>query len=279
VGAWRTWHPNGALHSEGRYRDGLLHGRWRYWSTSGRKLAEGAYRRGQRHGVWHTWHDSGVRASQEGWREGAREGVFRSWDETGRLTSHGSWRRGRREGRWRFDAGNGRFETQWFRGAPTNRPGNAPRQPAAERDHFYPVVPGQAGSETPFDTPGHAAGRCFGYVEGLRKLTYLFCPPAPIDPFHAGGLFLAIAERRQVLWLLEKRFAAGPGASPGGRMRSRGYRPRRFVVFSDPLVADSPAPVVEPTLAAARRSAREGVLRDGIRRAVGALIGEYPLDD
>jgi len=278
VGRWRTWHPNGALYSEGGYEDGLLHGAWTYWSPGGTRLAQGAYRHGQRHGAWRTWYESGGRESAGGWNEGAREGPWRTWSESGELSSRGRYRLGRREGRWYFDGGGGGFETLWFQGALTDRRGGPPRQPLAQRDHYYPVVPGQRGFETPFDEPGHAAGLCFGYVEGAARFTCLFHPRAPVNQASAGGLFLAIAERRRHLWLLEKRFAARPGSHPVGRVRARAYRPSGFFVFADPGAAGAPGPVARPTLAAAVREAREGVGRDGVPRVVGALLGQYPLD-
>ena len=278
VGRWRSWHASGALASEGGYRDGLLHGSWISWSPEGHKTAEGSFRRGQRHGSWKTWHASGARESEGRWDAGAREGEWRTWDEAGRLSSRGRWRRGRREGRWLFDAGAGRFATEWHRGELTDRRGARASQPTEHRGHYYPVVPGQDGFETPFDRAGHASGLCFGFVPGMGRLSYLFRPPAPVSPRSAGGLFLAIVERRQHLWLLEKRFAAHPGAAGAGRLRARAHTPSGFFVFQDPLAGAAPRPEAHATLAAARRAALAGARRDGVRRAVGALIESYPLD-
>jgi hypothetical protein len=93
-----------------------------------------------------------------------------------------------------------------------------------------------------------------------------------------GGLFLAIGERRQSLWLLEKRFAVGPEASPPGRVRARAYPAMRFLVFRDPLAADPVPPEAVSTFGEGVRTARAATRGDGVRRVVGALIGDYPLD-
>jgi hypothetical protein len=53
----RTWHRNGALASEERYRDGVLHGICRQWDDAGRLLGEFEMKNGT--GFQREWHGNG----------------------------------------------------------------------------------------------------------------------------------------------------------------------------------------------------------------------------
>lgn len=52
VGMWSAWHPNGELHSEVQYIDGLRHGPIRTWFESGTLRLKGFYANGEPIGEW-----------------------------------------------------------------------------------------------------------------------------------------------------------------------------------------------------------------------------------
>ena len=56
-GIAHTWHRNGVLASEERFKDGLLHGLFRQWDESGTLLGEFEMNHGT--GIEREWHDNG----------------------------------------------------------------------------------------------------------------------------------------------------------------------------------------------------------------------------
>lgn len=58
-GLFRAYHPNGALASEGMYRDGLEKGEWRDFHDNGQIAAKGSYDQGKEIGLWHFWNADG----------------------------------------------------------------------------------------------------------------------------------------------------------------------------------------------------------------------------
>ena len=59
-GPFRAFHPNGALASEGTYREGLEDGAWRDFHENGQLAAEGVYCQGEEVGSWHFWNADGT---------------------------------------------------------------------------------------------------------------------------------------------------------------------------------------------------------------------------
>jgi hypothetical protein len=68
VGSWRLYDRRDELLVDGRYRNGLPHGRWTLYYSNGQKAAQGALDRGQRTGVWRTWNERGQLVSQVAYR-------------------------------------------------------------------------------------------------------------------------------------------------------------------------------------------------------------------
>jgi len=58
-GLFQAFHPNGALASEGSYRDGLEEGEWRDFHENGKCAAEGSYSQGTEVGTWRYWNADG----------------------------------------------------------------------------------------------------------------------------------------------------------------------------------------------------------------------------
>jgi antitoxin component YwqK of YwqJK toxin-antitoxin module len=59
-GLFQAFHPNGALASEGTYRDGHEEGLWRDFHENGQLAAEGSYEAGVEVGEWRFWLDDGT---------------------------------------------------------------------------------------------------------------------------------------------------------------------------------------------------------------------------
>ena len=58
-GPFVEYAENGAVISEGTYRDGKEHGLWRDYYPDGKVAAEGTYEAGLEHGVWRFWDELG----------------------------------------------------------------------------------------------------------------------------------------------------------------------------------------------------------------------------
>jgi hypothetical protein len=82
-GAWRSWHEDGTLASEGRFAEDRETGRWMLYHPGGAKAAEGSFARGERTGVWETFHADGARASKGRYEKGERSGEWSFWDASG----------------------------------------------------------------------------------------------------------------------------------------------------------------------------------------------------
>lgn len=81
----RTWHRNGVLASEERYRDSLLHGVCRQWDEAGRLLGEFELKHGT--GLQCEWHDNGELKIEVSTFHGVFCGRSRIWLRDGTLLS------------------------------------------------------------------------------------------------------------------------------------------------------------------------------------------------
>jgi len=84
-GVVRTWHRNGGLASEERYRNGLLHGVCRQWNEGGELLGEFEMNRGT--GIQREWHDDGRLKIEVSTVHGVFCGRNRIWLRDGTLLS------------------------------------------------------------------------------------------------------------------------------------------------------------------------------------------------
>lgn len=84
-GVVRTWHRNGLLASEERYRGGLLHGVCRQWDEAGRPLGEFEMKSGT--GLQREWHDNGRLKIEVSTVHGVFCGRNRIWLRDGTLLS------------------------------------------------------------------------------------------------------------------------------------------------------------------------------------------------
>jgi hypothetical protein len=82
-GLYRTWHRNGKLAEELRYRHGLLHGVSREWDENGRLL--GSFTMVHGTGIQRYWHDNGRMQFEITSRNGKFHGRNRSWLRDGTL--------------------------------------------------------------------------------------------------------------------------------------------------------------------------------------------------
>ena len=58
-GRYVSYHPNGAIESEGYYENDLEEGLWRDFYPSGAVAAEGNYKSGKEDGLWRFWNQDG----------------------------------------------------------------------------------------------------------------------------------------------------------------------------------------------------------------------------
>lgn len=85
-GTFKTWHPNGALHTEGRYVEGAEDGVWTRWYEDGTRELVAHFTRGVRHGLLRVWYPDGRPRELAQWVEGERDGPHITWSESGHPT-------------------------------------------------------------------------------------------------------------------------------------------------------------------------------------------------
>ena len=64
-GLFCAYHKNGALSSEGNYKDGFEDGLWRDYHENGQLAAEGVFLKGKEFGTWRYWDVNGVEEQGE----------------------------------------------------------------------------------------------------------------------------------------------------------------------------------------------------------------------
>jgi antitoxin component YwqK of YwqJK toxin-antitoxin module len=120
-GPWATRHENGAVATQGEYRDGIPIGTWRTYHADGALEAVAPYEDGALHGLFERRHPGGARAEETPYERGTRHGRARRWHPNGALAEEGEWRAGKWEGRWVAWDEEGRVlhEAEWKDGALT----------------------------------------------------------------------------------------------------------------------------------------------------------------
>ncbi len=84
-GAWTSWHPNGQVQVEGRFKYGKPEGEFTWYYPNGQKRTEGSYRDGLSHGSWTWWHENGLKASVGEYVDGKPAGQWTWWGPDGKV--------------------------------------------------------------------------------------------------------------------------------------------------------------------------------------------------
>jgi antitoxin component YwqK of YwqJK toxin-antitoxin module len=69
-GRFVSYHPGGAVQSEGNYQEDMEEGLWRDYYENGVVASEGTYHRGKEHGRWRFWGEDGTLEEEVEYREG-----------------------------------------------------------------------------------------------------------------------------------------------------------------------------------------------------------------
>jgi antitoxin component YwqK of YwqJK toxin-antitoxin module len=80
-----TRHASGRVHSESRFRNGLLDGTSRGWYASGARAYERSFVAGREHGTHRGWYESGAPHFVLHYSNGLSEGEQRRWYPSGQL--------------------------------------------------------------------------------------------------------------------------------------------------------------------------------------------------
>ena len=92
-GPFRRWLPNGVIHREGGYRDGLHHGDLTTRNADGEVLDVSRFEGGN--GTYRIFYSSGVLAREIPLRAGKKHGIAKHWSGTGQLRSLQHYQDGR----------------------------------------------------------------------------------------------------------------------------------------------------------------------------------------
>ena len=112
VGTRIGWHKNGLKHYEMGYQAGQLHGPWTEWSdAAGQIHGQGSYEKGRKDGAEVIYHKNGNKKSVGTYREGRRHGLWTEWRSSGKKKSVVEYRDGVRDGLETFWHENGRM---WY---------------------------------------------------------------------------------------------------------------------------------------------------------------------
>lgn len=103
----RTWHGNGIIATETRWKQGRPHGDFRRFGTDGVVYEEGGYREGLRQGTWTTWYGRGKKESQGSYRDDLREGRWEGLYPDKSLAWERYYRNDTAVGIWRSYSANG----------------------------------------------------------------------------------------------------------------------------------------------------------------------------
>ncbi len=96
VGGWTSWHSNGNINSEVRYREGTVAGPVKSWWENGNPRVSGTLEEKKHDSIWEvelgvniwdglfeSWHENGKPQYSTVYRNGKKHGIHRSWYENG----------------------------------------------------------------------------------------------------------------------------------------------------------------------------------------------------
>lgn len=84
-GPFASWHPDGAVHVRGEYRDGKPTGTWKSWHPTGAQSGEVAFVDGKPTGMLLGWYTNGQASFVGGFRDGTAIGMMEVFDPEGRM--------------------------------------------------------------------------------------------------------------------------------------------------------------------------------------------------
>ena len=77
-----TYHSNGVISSELRFKLGKIHGLNRGWYENGTKGFEYSYKNGKEDGLWTEWYSNGQKSVEGTMKDGERDGLWTHyWDD------------------------------------------------------------------------------------------------------------------------------------------------------------------------------------------------------
>lgn len=84
-GAYKTWHPNGAIYQDAAYINGEQDGEYKSYSANGTLIFTANYMRGEEQGIVKSYYDNGKLQYEEQYVCGSRHGECKYYDKNGTL--------------------------------------------------------------------------------------------------------------------------------------------------------------------------------------------------
>ncbi|MFK7928718.1 MAG: BRCT domain-containing protein [Myxococcota bacterium] len=100
VGAWTSFHANGAKRADEVFEDGVLHGPQRYFHDNGECSDQGRSEHGKSEGRWDSWHANGQPRVSYNYVAGLMDGEIEFLDPDGQSKATGQYREGKLVGQW-----------------------------------------------------------------------------------------------------------------------------------------------------------------------------------
>jgi hypothetical protein len=242
-GPHRTWHRNGQLAQELRYRHGLLHGISRQWAENGRLL--GSFPMVHGTGLQRYWHDNGTPQTEIGTLNGKFHGRIRSWLRDGTLARE-NYLIGNRDVTRAAYLKAARANPDWpqYKGEPAGKvPRSRARLERKEYDLFIKSI---------LENPGHAEAG-----------PWLKAETRPGSPSLAK-----FASAKAALKFVEQLHAAGADAVLVAAI----YGGKRSKLFADWLLVQLPQ-------SKSKRARLRKICQDFCRKRGGAVLPEKDIKE
>jgi antitoxin component YwqK of YwqJK toxin-antitoxin module len=106
-GAWKEYYSNGALMSEGIYKNSIRVGNWKYYHENGNLEQEGKYTsREIPDGDWKYYHENGQLYRIESYMDGELDGEYIEYNDSGKVLVKGQYTEGFETGPWEYYIGD-----------------------------------------------------------------------------------------------------------------------------------------------------------------------------
>lgn len=106
-GPWKFYSQDGVLSSEGNKKNGKLQGTWKIYTKEGKLNSIGKYEKGIKSGEWKVYKKSGVLHSKGKYVNGLKEGFFIYYNEKNEEEVSGAYLKDKRTGEWVFNKERG----------------------------------------------------------------------------------------------------------------------------------------------------------------------------
>lgn len=107
----KDYYPNGQIKSKGRYSNGNKYGVWYSWHANGKISSQGKYRILQHHQIQRTVDHLDVSNKQPTYYS-AKCGVWKFWHDNGNIQSEGNFVNGNKYGKWYTWHSNGKMKSK-----------------------------------------------------------------------------------------------------------------------------------------------------------------------